>query len=133
MRHGRRQLTAAPGGVDIAVMPSTGLRQVPAAVYHRKTKIGLAAPPIVIDRHFFHVFMKVSSPHGTPRGACVVYRVTNGQRQERSNTRTHGGLCAARLRISGLTSVVYTLRFIGDRGWRSSTVSTGPIPVRPAF
>ncbi len=133
VRHGKRELTTAPGGVDIAVMPSTGLRQVPAAAYHRKTKIGLAAPPIVIDRRFFHIFMKVSSRHGTPKGACVVYRVTNGRRQERSNTGTHGGLCNARLRISGVTSVQYTLRFIGARGWRSSSASTGPIPVHPAL
>lgn len=133
VRRGKRRLTSSPGGVDIAVMPSTGLRQVPAVVYRRETKIGLAAPPIVIDGRFFHIFMKVSSSHGTPRGACVVYRVTNGQRQERSNTATHGGLCNARLRVSGLTSVQYTLRFIGARGWRSSAASTGPVPVHQAL
>jgi hypothetical protein len=131
VRAGKRLLNGAPGGLDVAVMPTSGLRQIPTPVYHRKTKIALAAAPVVIDRRFFHLFMKVSSASGTPKGACVVYRVVNGRRSERSNTSTHGGRCTARLRISGVDSIDYVLRFIGDRGWRSSTGSTGPIPVMP--
>jgi hypothetical protein len=131
VRRGKRLLTSAPGGLDVAVMPTTGLRQIRTPVYHRKTKIALVAPPIVIDKRFFHIFMKVTSPSGKPAGACVVYREQGGQRQERSNTSVQGGLCTARIRVSGASKVEYVLRFIGAPGWRSSSTSTGPIPVIP--
>jgi hypothetical protein len=131
IHNGKRELATAPPGADVAVMPSTGLRQIPAPVYHRRTRIALVAPPIVVDRRFFHIFMKVTSPSGKPKGACVVYRELSGTREERSNTPVQGGLCTARIRVSGATKVEYLLRFIGDRGWRGSTTTTGPIAVTP--
>jgi hypothetical protein len=131
VRGGKRELAAAPAGADVAVMPTTGLRQIPLPLYHRKTKIALVAAPVVIDKRFFHIFMKVTSPSGKPAGACVVYRELNGHSQERSNTAVQSGLCTARIRVSGAGKVQYVLRFIGAPGWRSSSASTGPIAVIP--
>jgi hypothetical protein len=131
IRQGERQLTDAPPGADIAVVPSTGLGQIAAAEGRRRTRVTLSSPSIVQERRRFTLAARVRSPSGIPTGACVFYRISPGRRKERANAPTLNGSCAARLKVSGFDQVRYSVHFIGDRGWRWSTASTHPIEVLP--
>ena len=54
-----------------------------------------------------------------------------GRRKEKANTPAQDGRCAARLKVAGFEQVQYSVRFIGDTGWRASKAVTGPIEVVP--
>ena len=128
---GVRRLAGPPRGADVAIIPSTGLRQIPAQAGGRKTVVVLLAPSSVQEGRAFRLAARVRSPKGVPGGACVFYRIERGRLRERANTPTRNGRCEARLRVGGLVRVRYSVHFVGDRGWRGSTASTRPIHVQP--
>jgi protein kinase-like protein len=131
VRGGTRQLVEPPPGADIAIVPSTGLTQIPPAAGRRRTQVTLRAPPVVFERRRFVLAARVRSPSGVPTGVCVFYRVSPGRRKERANTPTQDGQCSARLKVSGFPQVRYSVNFIGDRGWGASEAGTRPIDVLP--
>jgi hypothetical protein len=131
IRDGTRQLIEPPPGVDIAIIPSTGLGQIPAAPGSRRTQVTVKGPSIVFEHRRFLLTARVRSPSGVPTGVCVFYRVSPGRRKERANTPTQDGRCSARLKVSGFEKVRYSVGFIGDRGWRSSESATRAIDVLP--
>jgi hypothetical protein len=126
----RRLIEPAPGA-DVIVVPSTGIAQIPPVSGRRRTQVTVVAPTFVLERRRFVVSARVRSPSGIPTGTCVFYRVSPGRRKERGNTPTQDGRCAARLKVSGFEQVRYSVTFIGDRGWRTSTAATRPIDVVP--
>jgi serine/threonine protein kinase len=131
IRDGTRQVIEPPPGADIAIIPSTGLGQIPAAPGSRRTQVTVKGPSFVFEHRRFLLTARVRSPSGVPTGVCVFYRVSPGRRKERANTPTSDGRCSARLKVSGFEQVRYSVGFIGDRGWRSSKVATPFIDVLP--
>ena len=127
---GQRQLAGPPGGADVAIIPSTGLRQIPGLAGGRKTMVVLVAPSSVQEGRTFRLAARVRSPKGVPGGACVFYRIDRARLRERANTPTRNGRCEARLRVGGRVRVRYSVHFVGDRGWRGSTAATRPIHVQ---
>jgi Protein kinase domain len=131
VRHGERSLAAALPGADVAVIPSTGLPQIPTPRGRHKTSIAVSAPSSVREASFFHLRATVSSRRGVPRGACVFLRIGRHSLKERANTPTHHGRCEAIVAVKRLTQVRYLGRFIGDRHWRDSSATTPVIQVIP--
>jgi Protein kinase domain len=131
IRGGTRQLVEPSPGADIAIVPSTGLSQIPPVAASRRTRVILNAPAVVFERRRFLLAARVRSPSGVPTGVCVFYRVSPGRRKERANAPAHDGRCSARLKVSGFPRVRYSVSFIGDRGWRASKAVTRPIDVLP--
>ena len=126
---GTRQLTQPPPGADIAIIPSTGLRQIPPVPSGRRTKVTINAPAFVLEHRRFVLSARVRSPSGIPTGTCVFYRVSPGRRKERANAPAHDGRCATRIKFGGAEQVRYSVEFIGDPGWSASSGVTRPIDV----
>ena len=126
---GTRQHTEPPPGADIAIIPSTGLSQIPPVPSGRQTKVTINAPEFVLEHRRFVLSARVRSPSGIPTGTCVFYRVTPGRRKERANAPSHDGRCATRIKFGGAEQVRYSVEFIGDPGWRASSAVTRPIDV----
>jgi serine/threonine protein kinase len=124
-----RQLIEAAAGADLAVVPSTGLAQIPVAEGRRRTQLTVRAPSFVLVGRRFDIRARVRSRSGIPTGTCVFYRVSPGRPKERANTPTQDGRCAARLKVGRYERVRYSVRFIGYQGWHSSTDATPPIDV----
>jgi hypothetical protein len=124
----RRLIEVAPGA-DFAVVPSTGLAQIPVAEGRRRTQLSVRAPSFVLVGRRFELRARVRSRSGIPTGTCVFYRVSPGRPKERANTPTQDGRCAARLKVSRYEQVQYSVKFIGNQGWHSSTAATPPIDV----
>jgi hypothetical protein len=129
IRDRTRHLADPAPGADIAVIPSTGLKQIPPPPGGRHTSVTLTAPTTITDKRVFLVVADVRSSAGTPRGACIFYRVALSGLKERANTRTLDGRCEAHLRIGDVERVRYSVHFVGSDGWRGSTAVTPPIPV----
>ena len=89
----------------------------------------LTTPATITDQRVFLVVADVRSDAGTPRGACIFYRVALSGLKERAYTRTHDGRCEAHLKIGGVQRVRYSVHFVGADGWRGSTAVTPAIPI----
>lgn len=124
----RQRVITTPRGRDVAVLPSKGLDQIPVARGGRTTSIKLLFPSVVSEGQPFYLRGRVSANKGTPKGACVFYRIANPP-VERANTPTNGGRCKAQIRITGVSQVRYSMHFLGARGWRTSKTSTPAIQV----
>jgi hypothetical protein len=129
VRGGKRHLTRPPPGADVAIVPSTGLQQVPVFPGGRRTSVSLAAPSFIQEARPFNLVAHVISRRGVPTGACVFYRIGATRLKERANTPVDNGTCTARLRVSGFASVRYSVHFVGHRGWSGSAAATAPIEV----
>jgi serine/threonine-protein kinase len=131
VRHGERHLITPPEGADVVVIPRMGLRQVPPAANGRRTSVDVTTPSFITERRPFTLAVRLRSPAGVPQGICVVYRIGSSRLMERADLPARDGRCTARLRVSGVDYVRYSVHFVGKSGWRGSKAATRPIPVRP--
>jgi hypothetical protein len=129
IRDGTRHLADAAPGADVAVIPQSSLKQIPPPQGGQHTSTTLTTPATITDKRVFLVVADVRSGAGTPRGACVFYRVALSGLKERAHVRTHDGRCEAHLKVGGVARVRYSVHFVGADGWRGSTSVTPPIPV----
>jgi len=132
IHNGARELAEPPPGADIAIVPSSGLAQIPAPPGGRRTQVAITAPSFVVEHHRFVISAHVRSTSGIPTGICLVYRVSPGRRKERGNAPVEQGGCGVRLKVSGFDQVRYSVVFVGDPGWRSSRALTRSIVVVPS-
>jgi Protein kinase domain len=132
VRHRQRTVTQAPLGADVAIVPSTGLRQIPEPQNGPKTSLAVSAPGVIKETKPFHLRVTVRSRRGLPHGACVFLRIAPEGLIERENMATQHGRCDAVLNVSGLRRVRYLIRFIGGPRWRDSHAATPVIPVARA-
>ena len=125
IRDGTRHRVEPPAGADVTVIPRLGLPQIPLPAGGRKTSVTVDAPVSVGEGQPFLVSARVgASGDDNPRGRCLFYRISRAGLRERANNATRAGTCSARLRVSGLGRVRYSVHFIGDRGWRPSHGAT---------
>jgi hypothetical protein len=129
VRGGKRHLADKPPGADVAVIPRSALLGIPPPAGGRRTSTTMTAPATIYERRKFLLIADVRSNAGVPEGACVFYRIALSGLKERANMPTNDGRCVARLRVSGMRTVRYSVHFVGGRGWRGSQAVTGPIPV----
>ena len=132
VRHRERTVTQAPLGADVAIVPSTGLRQIPEPQGGPKTSLTVSAPGVIKETKPFHLTATVRSRSGVPHGACVFLRIAPRGLIERENMATQHGRCDAVLNVSGLRRVRYLIRFFGGPRWRDSHAATPVIPVARA-
>jgi hypothetical protein len=132
VRNRERTVTQAPLGADVAIIPSTGLRQIPEPQRGPKTSLTVSAPSVIKETKPFHLTATVRSRRGVPHGACVFLRIAPKGLIERKNMATQHGRCDAVLNVSGLRRVRYLIRFFGGPRWRDSHAATPVIPVARA-
>jgi hypothetical protein len=131
VRAGQRRLVRPPAGADVAIIPSTGLRQIPPAPAHRRTQVRMEAPELIQEARRFSLVARVTSRGGQPQGVCVFYRLGFARLLERASVPLRDGGCTASLKVGGVPRARYSVHFVGYPGWRGSAAATPQIPVVP--